>query len=42
MFNKLLGKLRWLLSIALCISIVHDERNFPQAKLDSEINAHFL
>ena len=21
---------------------VHNERNFPQAKLDSEINAHFL
>ena len=21
---------------------VHSERNFPQAKLDSEINAHFL
>ena len=21
---------------------VHNERNFPQAKLDSEINVHFL
>jgi len=38
--------LRWLLGIALCIHAAHDfgiiARIFFQAKLDIEINAHFL